>query len=235
MIAEMIEKELSRGTIKNAIAVIRRMFNEAIESGIVQTNPAAKLGRFTKAAHSSEKKGVALTPAEARTFLETAKEVCPEYYALFMTALRAGLRRGELVALQFGDLNFGTEEPGSRFILVQHNYVRREHTTTKSRKSRRVDMSRELRRALMEIRDKRLTEVKKTGKSEVTEELVFRGPDGGILDPDNLYHRYFLPVLEKAGIRKIRLHDLRHTFGSQLIQSGASIVYVKEQMGHSSI
>ena len=39
----------------------------------------------------------------------------------------------------------------------------------------------------------------------------------------------------KAGIRKIRLHDLRHTFGSLLIQNGASIVYVKEQMGHSSI
>jgi len=55
------------------------------------------------------------------------------------------------------------------------------------------------------------------------------------LDPDNLYHRYFLPVLAKAGIRKIRLHDLRHTFGSLLIQAGASIVYVKEQMGHSSI
>jgi Phage integrase family len=41
--------------------------------------------------------------------------------------------------------------------------------------------------------------------------------------------------LAKAGIRKIRLHDLRHTFGSLLIQAGASIVYVKEQMGHSSI
>jgi integrase len=38
-----------------------------------------------------------------------------------------------------------------------------------------------------------------------------------------------------AGLRKIRLHDLRHTFGSLLIQKGASIVYVKEQMGHSSI
>jgi Phage integrase family len=55
------------------------------------------------------------------------------------------------------------------------------------------------------------------------------------LDPDNLYHRVFLPVLTKARIRKIRLHDLRHTFGSLLLQNGASIVYVKEQMGHSSI
>ena len=42
-------------------------------------------------------------------------------------------------------------------------------------------------------------------------------------------------MLAKAGIRKIRLHDLRHTFGSQLLQNGATLVYVKEQMGHSSI
>ncbi len=66
-------------------------------------------------------------------------------------------------------------------------------------------------------------------------EVVFPSPEGTVLDPDNLYHRYFLLVLAKAGIRKVRLHDLRHTFGSLLIQAGASIVYVKEQMGHSSI
>jgi hypothetical protein len=50
-----------------------------------------------------------------------------------------------------------------------------------------------------------------------------------------IHFSVFLPVLAKAGIRKIRLHDLRHSFGSLLLQTGASIVYVKEQMGHSSI
>ena len=44
-----------------------------------------------------------------------------------------------------------------------------------------------------------------------------------------------MPALTKDGIRRIRLHDLRHSFGSLLIQSGASVVYVKEQMGRSSI
>jgi integrase len=113
--------------------------------------------------------------------------------------------------------------------------VRREHTTTKSNKSRRVDLSRELRSVLIRLRDKRLLKAFQQGKSEILDELVFPSPDGSILDPDNLYHRYFLPVLAKAGIRKIRLHDLRHTFGSLLIQNGAGLVYVKEQMGHSSI
>jgi len=74
-------------------------------------------------------------------------------------------------------------------------------------------MSRELRRALIELRDKRLLESFLKGKNDISDELVFLSPDGAILDPDNLYHRYFQPVLTKAGLRKIRLHDLRHTFG----------------------
>jgi integrase len=236
MINELIAKELSRNTVRNALCVIRGIFNEAIEAGIVEVNPAARLGRFTRIAKGSEVKGISLTPAEVETFLQAAKEICPEYHPLFLMALRAGLRRGELVAVQWGDIQFGKdEEDGNRFIVVQHNYVRREHTTTKSKKSRRVDMSRELRRVLVELRDKRLLASFLKGKNDISDELVFQTPDGTILDPDNLYHRYFQPVLTKAGLRKIRLHDLRHTFGSLLIQKGASIVYVKEQMGHSSI
>jgi len=98
-----------------------------------------------------------------------------------------------------------------------------------------VDLSRELRKVLLELRDKRLLETFLQGKDDISGDLVFPSPGGTILDPDNLYHRYFQPVLTKAGLRKIRFHDLRHTFGSLLIQSGAPIVYVKEQMGHSSI
>ncbi len=235
MINELIAKELSRNTVRNALCVIRGIFNEAIEAGIVEVNPAARLGRFTRTAKTAEVKGIALTPAEADQFLQAAKEICPEYHPLFLMALRAGLRRGELVAVQWGDIQFGKDENDpNRFMVVRHNYVRREHTTTKSKKSRRVDMSRELRRALIELRDKRLLDSFLAGKNDISE-LVFLSPDGAILDPDNLYHRYFQPVLTKAGLRKIRLHDLRHSFGSLLIQSGASIVYVKEQMGHSSI
>jgi integrase len=236
MINDLIAKELSRNTVRNALCVIRGIFNEAIEAGIVEVNPAARLGRFTRTAKAAEVKGISLTPAEAEQFLQAAKEICPEYHPLFLMALRAGLRRGELVAVQWGDIQFGKDEQdANRFIVVEHNYVRREHTTTKSKKSRRVDMSRELRRVLIELRDKRLLESFLKGKNDISDELVFLSPDGTILDPDNLYHRYFQPVLTKAGLRKIRLHDLRHTFGSLLIQSGASIVYVKEQMGHSSI
>jgi integrase len=236
LINHMLGLELSRNTIRNALCVVRGLFNYAIEEGLIESNPAARLGRFTRLAKTTESKGVALTAKEVQQFLQAAKEICPYYHPLVLTAVRTGLRRGELVALQWGDVQLGADDIDSdRFILVQHNYVRREHTTTKSKKSRRVDLSRELRRVLADLRDKRLLEAYLKGKNDISDELVFPTAQGTILDPDNLYHRVFLPVLAKAGIRKIRLHDLRHTFGSLLLQNGASIVYVKEQMRHSSI
>jgi integrase len=205
------------------LCVIRGLFNYAIEEGLVESNPAARLGRFTRSAKTPESKGIALTSMEVKHFLNAAQEIWPDYHPLLLMAVHAGLRRGELVALQWGDIQLGENDNSERFILVQHNYVRREHTTTKSKKSCRVDLSRELRRRLVDLRDKRLLEAYLKGKNDISNELVSRSPQGTILDPDNLYHRVFLPVLAKAGIRKIRLHDLRHTFGSLLLQNGASI------------
>jgi len=60
---------------------------------------------------------------------------------------------------------------------------------------------------------------------------VFPSRAGTPLKPDNIAPRYMEPALERAGLRRFRFHDLRHTFGSLLIQDGASLTYVKEQMG----
>ena len=236
LISDMIDKDLSRSTVRNAISVLRGIFNQAIEDGIIEANPAVRLGRFTRTAKTTGVKGIALTTDQVQKFLNAAKEICPEYHTLFLLAVRAGLRRGELVALQWGDIEFGSSDKDpNRFILVQHNYVRRKHTSTKSRKTRRVDMSRELRRELIKLRNARLQTTVGESNADISSKLVFPSPNGVILDPDNLHHSHFVPVLKKSGIRRIRLHDLRHTFGSLLIQNGAGIVYVKDQMGHSSI
>jgi integrase len=172
----------------------------------------------------------------AKALVEAAQDLCPEYYPLFLTALRAGLRRGEVIALKWGDIQFGENEAdANRYILVQRNHAYGEFTTPKSNKSRRVDLSRQLRRVLSELRDQRLLEAFLRGQTSIADDLVFPSKSGTVLDGANLIHYYFQPAVEKAGLRHIRFHDLRHTFGSLMIQRGASLVYVKDQMGHSSI
>ncbi len=141
-----------------------------------------------------------------------------------------------MIALKWGDIQLGenADDP-SRFILVQRNWSHGRFTTPKNKKSRRVDLSKQLRATLIELRDQRLLCAMMAGKSGIADELVFPSQVGTVIRPDNIVPRYMEPALEQAGLRRIRFHDLRHTFGSLLIQDGASLAYVKEQMGHSSI
>jgi integrase len=228
------EGRLSRNTLRLIICTFRVIFNAAIEDNIVERNPAARLGRFTKS-DKAKFRATALTGKEAEMLLNASRELCPEYFPLFLTTLRAGLRRGEVIALKWGDIQFGAADDSNRYILVQHNYVDGSFTTPKSNKSRRVDLSKQLRDVLLELRDKRLLEAFLEGKTTIADDLVFLSKAGTVLDASNLIHYYFLPCIEKAGLRRFRFHDLRHTFGSLLIQNGASLVYVKDQVGHSSI
>src|SRR6202040_238689 len=87
----------------------------------------------------------------------------------------------------------------------------------------------------LEARDARMLKAYLGGRSSITAELVFPSETGTVLDHSNVYSRQFLPAIERAGLRHFRIHDLRHTFASQLLQDGASLAYVRDQLGHSSI
>jgi len=234
-IADLCTRGLSKNTIRLAVASLRVVLSSAVEDGIIQINPAFRLGRMV-ASGRPERKAQAMEPEEVERLLKAAREYCPEIYPAFVIAVRAGLRQGELLALRWGDLQFGeSEDDPNRYILVQRRWYRGHFNTTKGGKARRVDMSKGLRRALLELRDQRLLAAFGQGRAAITDDLLFTGEDGKPLRARKLVESYFLPALERAGLRRFRFHDLRHTFGSLLIESGAPLPYVRDQMGHSSI
>ena len=94
-------------------------------------------------------------------------------------------------------------------------------------------MSKQLRAVLLKLRDERLLSAFAAGRDNILNEFVFPSHEGKVLDPDNLFHRYFLPVLTKAGLRRIRLHDLRHTFASYSAGAGGSLPMIGALLGHS--
>jgi integrase len=140
--------------------------------------------------------------------------------AIYLTAAFTGLRRGELIGLRWRDVDF----PGS-LIRVRRSYSYGGLTVPKSGKARAVPLAPEVARALARLGARPLW----TGEDD----LVFPGETGDFLDGSALRRRY-LAAQQLAGIKALRFHDLRHTFGTRMI-AVADIVRVKEWMGHVDI
>jgi integrase len=222
-----LEKGQSPKTVQNTIRCLSSLFSHAVEDGLLTVNPALKPGKFLP--KISKRRGInPLTREEVATLLGTAKAKAARYYPIFLCAARTGLRMGELLALRWEDLDFR-----GRFLQISRSYTHWKITTPKSGESRRVDMSLELAQTLKDLFLERQVEAG-ANETEVPP-WVFCNEKGGLLHPNNLRDRIFYGLLKKAGLRQVRFHDLRHTFASLLLQNGESPVYVKEQLGHSSI
>ena len=235
-VAEKVQGNLSKSHIRNITVPLREMFNHAIDDGAMIPNPAARLGRFNHK-KDTKKKINPLTRAEVSAMLETAREKMPEHYPMLLCAVRTGMRAGELAALQWQDIDFA-----GRFIEVRRNSSRGEIVTPKNGKSRRVDMSLQLTNTLDALLAQRKAEAVKISPQEkndvisrVMESPVFIKHDGRSFDPNDLRRQIFYKVLSLAGMRRVRFHDLRHSFASLLIGQGENLVYIKDQLGHSSI
>ncbi len=188
------------------MTTLRAVLNAAVEDELTEHNPAQGLGRFVKS-EKATREATSLKPKEVERLLAAARaDFGLHEYALVLAAVRTGLREGELAALKWGDIQFGaSEDDQDRYVLVQRNYDRRwsrRMLTPKSRKPRRVDMSRELRRVLLELRDERLVKAFEEGKSDIGDELVFPSEVGTPIELNNFSERVFKPLLARAGPQK---------------------------------
>lgn len=140
--------------------------------------------------------------------------------AAFLTLALSGLRLGELRALRVRDVDFAREA-----LRVVRSYTHNALTEPKSGKGRTVPMAPEVATALARL----LQRDRFTGPDD----LVFPGIAGSYFDESALRRRY-RAAQERAGLRPLRLHDLRHTFASVVI-SHADPVEVQEWAGHADL
>lgn len=185
---ELLAQGRSRSLVRNIVAPVRQLFNQLIEDGLDKPNPSARIGRYLRDRHDPAFRIDPLTPEEEAWFLATARIHCPRHYALFLCALRTGLRLGELRGLQWGDLDFQDRFIEVRRSLQDGGRIER----PKSGQLRRVDMSLRLAEELGRLRVAREKEALAKGWRQVPEWVFCNQDEGPIWKSDferRVFHR----------------------------------------------
>lgn len=210
------DHDLSRRNANKLLAILHGIFEYAVRKHGLLSNPVKDVEKLRESYDAA--RFDFYSPGEVRELVAKASDA--EDGVLYLTAAFSGLRRGELIALLWEDVDFENHS-----IRVWENVTQHERGLPKSRKSRTVPMVDDVAGALkgLEARE-RHTQPK---------DPVFAGDNGEPIDGSALRRRY-IADLDHAGLRFLRFHDLRHTFGSLAINR-ASIVQVQAWMGHADI
>jgi len=201
--------------------LLSQVFTFAERQGWCEENPCHSVRR-PKVRECSEIRFLSQPDLEA---LIAAVDVSEEPFgstdrAIFLTAAMTGMRQGELLALRWRDVDWGAER-----IRVRRNYSRGHWSTPKSRSGERsVPLAS---RVATELRDHQLH-----SRFSGEDDLVFANPLSGEVLPHSPLLRRFKKALKAAGVRKVRFHDLRHTFGTRIAAAGVPMRTLQEWMGH---
>jgi len=208
---------LSDRMVRMCHATCRSALEKAVQDGLIRVNPAIGCKLPPKKAREMQ----VLTREELQRFLIQAK--FEGYYEVFLLDLATGLRRGELMALQWDDLNFKT---GVLNVNKQVYDVRGQLqiSTPKTKNSVRKIV---LPPAVVAV----LREYKKT----VDSRWMFPSPvkEDCPITPGVVRRRLQL-ILEHAGCKHVRFHDLRHTFATLALQNGMDVKTLSAMLGHVS-
>jgi integrase len=215
VVDEMLAESLSASTIANAIMPLRVIYRRAIEDDELSVSPCDKL---RMPADDEKPRDRIAPPEEAGKLLDALSEADR---ALWASAMYAGLRAGELMALRWEDVDLD-----AGVIHVERSYDPKEHeiVQTKNRRRRDVPIIGALRKLLMEHKL----------RAQPGVALVFPRRDGGHFTPTSIRSRA-RTAWRSAKLSPITLHECRHTFASLMIHAGVNAKALSEFMGHSSI
>lgn len=221
--AALERKGLAANSRINTLNLLGAIFELAVRRGWAVRNPVRGVERPRGGSADPDIRYLTMEEVEAVLRALPEDDLGRVERPLYLAAVMTGMRRGELLGLRWGDIDWEAKR-----IRVRRNYVRGEFAPPKSRRSSRsVPLTDRLAAELQRLYD--------SSPFRADEDLVFIHPHSRRrstpLDGSKVLKRFKFAV-RRAGIRGVRFHDLRHTFGTRMAAAGVPMRTLQEWMGH---
>ena len=220
-ISHCFESKVTVSTMKKILINLGAIMTYSVRKRYIHYNPVRDVEKPRgQSEHDENHELNILLPAEILTLSDAAPDL--KHKTLFMAAVTTGLRQGELLGLKWTDIDWFNNQT---HVNRTYNHFRFYEPKTKKSK-RRVDVPPQMMKQFKEW---------KVACPPNDLDLVFPNNVGKPMCSLAMYNRKFLPAIKKTTPKKVRFHDLRHTYASLLIDQGENIKYIQKQLGHASI
>ena len=220
---------LSYNTINKILILLKKIFDTGIRKSLIDKNPVENLRKLP-----ISKPNLKFWSIEEFTkFRELIREDEISYDLFFVIAFFTGMRMGEILALNWNDINFLTNTiyvTKTVYFVNNTSYI----NTTKTRSgTRNITINQKLAEMLKDWKVKQKEKLEEFTKNTDELQIIQSTP---ITITKNMIDKKFKQILERDNdLKKIRIHDLRHSHASLLINQGEDYLVVKERLGHASI
>ena len=226
---DKLDSGLSPATVQKIHTVLHKALTQALKWNMIPRNAAD----VVKAPRPVPEEMHPLSPDEARNLIEAARG--DKLEAPYILAVHTGMRQGELLGLKWEDVDLNEGVIHIRRTVVRSG-GRISLGEPKTKGSRRpVHLTGAAVEALKAHLERQLEDIERLGDLYRDHGLVFTSEVGTLINPSNLRRRSFAPLLQRAGLPRIRFHDLQHTCATLLPSRNVHPKYVQELLGHATV
>jgi integrase len=232
-VESLYTKKLKEGLAPKTIAGIHGLLHKALDNAVRRGLIARNVCDVISPPRVTRHEITVLTEEQAKRLLEVAHG--HRFEALLTVALTTGMRKGELLALRWQDIDFANRSVHIRRSVNRFpgfGIVENEPKTTASR--RKIVLPQFVLEVLKQHKTYQDEARQKAGTAWQDHDLVFCNTIGGFQDVKHL-RLSFKRLLKEAGLPEIRFHDLRHSAATILLSMGVNVKVIQELLGHSQI
>jgi len=222
-------RSLSPKTVRYIHTTIHKALADAVDAGVAQRNVAER-AKPPRPNRQGRREIQCWEPDELASFLECVRGIRLE--AAWRLAAMTGMRRGEILGLRWSDIDLDHARLSVRHAVVSVGYEVLD-STPKSHQARVIELDSETVQLLRQRREQQKLERAHWGEGYRENDLVVTKENGEPIHPQS-FSQAFERIVAGAGLRRIRLHDLRHTHATIAVKAGVPVKVISERLGHES-